>query len=128
LIVVQNGKRNLMKLRGTILISFLLAMLLFTACGQNEATTAGNEPAAVEEATAVAAVVMATETSQPIEETAAPTAEPEEAPATEEPTPAPVLEITSENCLNCHGDKEQLIDTAAPEPEETESSESSGVG
>ena len=117
-----------MKLRGIILISLLLAMLLFTACGQNEATTTGDEPSAVEEAAEVVAVAEATETSQPIEETAEETAEPEEEPAAEETTPEPAPVMTSENCLNCHGDKEQLIDTAAPEPEETESSESSGVG
>lgn len=124
-----------MKLRGAVLICLLFALLIFTACGQNEATTTGEEPSAVEEATVVA-VAEATETSLPTEEpveepTEEPTAEPAiptEVPATEEPTAEPIPEFTSENCLTCHSDKEQLIDTAAPEPEETESSESSGVG
>ena len=119
-----------MKLRGTILICLLLAMLIFTACGQSESTTPGEEPSAAEEASVVA-VAEATETSVPTEE---PTEEPVDEPAesvevaTEEPTVEPVSEATSENCLTCHSDKEQLIDTAAPEPEEAESSESSGVG
>jgi outer membrane biosynthesis protein TonB len=124
-----------MKSRGTIIICLLLAMLIFTACGQSEAATPGEEPSAVAEATVVA-VAEATETSVPTEEpteepTEVPTEEPTEEPTevpTEVPTEEPVAEITSENCLTCHSDKEQLIDTAAPEPEETESSESSGVG
>jgi hypothetical protein len=120
-----------MRMKGTILIYLLLAMLIITGCGQSESTTSGEEPSAVEEAMVIA-VAEATETSTPTEE---PTEEPvdkpaesEEVIATEEPTAEPVFEATSENCLTCHSDKEQLIDTAAPEPEETESSESSGVG
>ena len=120
-----------MKLRGAVLICFLCALLIFTACGQNETTTAGEEPSALEETTVVA-VAEVTKTSQPTEEpTEEPTAEPvdpTEVPATEEPTAEPIPESTSENCLTCHSDKEQLIDTAAPEPEEPESAESSGVG
>ena len=120
-----------MKLRGPILICLLLIMLIFTACGQSESITSGEEPSAVEEAT-VSAVAEATETSvpteEPTEELVDEPVESEEATVTEESTVEPVTEATSENCLTCHSDKEQLIDTAAPEPEETESSESSGVG
>ena len=65
---------------------------------------------------------------EPTEELVDEPVESEEATVTEESTVEPVSEATSENCLTCHSDKEQLIDTAAPEPEETESSESSGVG
>ena len=120
-----------MKLKGTILICLLLTMLIFTACGQSESITSGEEPSAVEETT-VSAVAEVAETSVPTQEpTEEPVDEPvesEEVTAAEEPTVEPVSEATSENCLTCHSDKEQLIDTAAPEPEETESSESSGVG
>ena len=112
---------------GAILIGLLLFMLILTACGQSEAPPAVvEEPASEEEA--VVAVAEPTETLQPTEEpTEEPTQEPTEEP-TPEPTEEPTPEAVAQNCLSCHGDKDQLINTAALEPEEPESGESSGVG
>ena len=115
-----------MNLRGTILLCLLLAMLIFTACGQSEAPLTDAEPLVSDEPT-VAAIAEATAPTQP-QEIVEESESTEEVEENEEPTPIPTPEATSENCLACHGDKEQLIETASPEPEETESSESSGVG
>jgi hypothetical protein len=55
---------------------------------------------------------------------------PTESLPTPDPTPSPgtpeVDERMSNACLDCHSDRERLIDTARPE--EAEASESSGVG
>jgi hypothetical protein len=53
--------------------------------------------------------------------------EAESAPATEEATPVAVASaVPDTECLNCHTDKQHLIDTAAPVVEAE--SESKGVG
>jgi len=121
-----------MKLRGAKIACFLLILLLLAACGQSETATIEEEPTAVETATDLAVVEAAvTETSQPPTETAVPPTETAEPTATIAPTETvtftPTPEAVASSCLDCHGDKQTLIDTAAL-PEEPESSESSGVG
>ncbi len=128
----------IMKSRSMVIVYLLLAALIFTACGQSEKATPGDEPSAAASVTVIA-VAEAAQTSLPLEEpteeptvatTEEPTIAPTEVPTvvpTEAPTAVPTEEPT-ESCLTCHSDKEQLMSTAAPEPEETESSESSGVG
>lgn len=67
----------------------------------------------------------ATDTQAP-EITAAPTGEEAEAP-TEAPTQTEVAAVAQvDNCVECHTDKDQLIDTAAPEEEVVEESEGAG--
>ena len=120
-----------MKLRGAQVVFYLLIVLL-AACGQSETTPIEEEPSAVATATELAvAEAAATETSQPPTDTAVPPTETAEPTATIAPTATatftPTPEAVASSCLDCHGDKQTLIDTAAP-PEEPESSESSGVG
>ena len=111
-------------------VILLVVAVVLTACGQEE-TPAPTEQAA-ETAPTVAAEETATYTPVPPEPTATATETPvpteTTAPTpTTEPTPTeePVAEI-ADACLACHSDKDQLIDTAAPE--EKVPSESSGVG
>ena len=121
-----------MKLRGTEVVCYLLILLLLVACGQSETTTIEEGPSAVGTAADLAvAEATVTETSQPPTETAVPPTETAEPTATIAPTATvtftPTPEAVVSSCLDCHGEKQTLIDTAAP-PEEPESSESSGVG
>jgi PBP1b-binding outer membrane lipoprotein LpoB len=81
-----------------------------------EVPTNTAEPTATETSTAVP-----TETAAPTETaTVAPSPTPVPSPTPEE------IVASTDACLNCHLDKEQLIETAAPE--EKAPSESSGVG
>lgn len=121
-----------MMMKSAKVTCLLLVLLILAACGQSEATPSEEDPVAIDTATEVAvAEVAATDTSQPPTETAVPPTETAEPTATTAPTATiaftPTPEIVASSCLDCHGDKETLIDTAAP-VEEVESSESSGVG
>lgn len=107
-------------------VIFLMIVSLILAACSEEATPAPTEQpvaAAQERATntPLPAEPTATATEPPaLTETVAPT-------ATGEPTAtAEVVAEVTDQCLACHGDKEQLIETAAPEEEAP--SESSGVG
>jgi nitrate reductase cytochrome c-type subunit len=121
-------------------LAFLsLALMVMVACG------GGTEPAVFTEATSIqkAQVELAEETAT-VEADAAdasPTPSPTEDPTaavtmtaisetpTAMPTPSqePIAQADQDHCLRCHGDKERLIETAAP-VEEKPPSESSGVG
>ena len=110
---------------------FVLALAL-ASCGQEEPptpteqsvasapTAAVVEEAATDTPVAVEPTATATQVPPTPTETLAPT-------ATTEPTRTEevVVEV-SDACLACHSDKDQLIETAAPE--EKVPSESSGVG
>jgi hypothetical protein len=110
-------------------IFLVLVTFILTACGEDEA------PAPTEAAVSAPTAVVeeaTTATLAPPEPTATATEEP--AP-TETTAPTPTTEPTpteeaiaevADQCLACHSDKEQLINTAAPE--EIIPSESSGVG
>ena len=112
-----------MKLKkpGSFLLFTLLGLLLLSACGQATDIPTETEVAqVVEEATA---------TEEQVEEPT-PTAtqpEPTEAP-TLEPTLEPTVEEINEaqSCINCHSDKDRLIDTA--DPVEVVETENEGEG
>jgi hypothetical protein len=105
---------------------FLLIVAVFlAACGAEES------PAPTEQAAAPEVVAEETATSSPeptatATETPTPTETVAPTPTTEPTATAEVVAETSDECLACHSDKEQLIETAAPE--EKVPSESSGVG
>ena len=106
----------------TRLSLFLILVVIFlTACGGATTSTAPVEP---QETT----VVVPTETE--VEVVASPTVEPTkiEPTATDEEPTVEVLptEVPADECLECHQDKDRLIDTAKPEEEVV--SESSGEG
>lgn len=67
--------------------------------------------------TAVEAVAQIT-----VESTVVETEAPTEAPTQTEATPTEIVD----QCIECHTDKDQLIDTAAPEEEVVEESEGAG--
>ena len=122
------------KLKVTFLI--LAVLLLLVGCGSSETTP---EEATVAPATEVAVVVEPTVVAPTDEPTAVPepevaeevveepTAEPTEEPEPE-PTEEPVEELVMDNCQTCHNDQEMLTQTADPAVEDSEPSESSGVG
>lgn len=107
----------------------LIGTALLAACGAEEEPTPTEQ--AVASAPTVAVEEAAINTPEPVEPTATAT----EPPPTETVAPTPTSEPTpteeavaeaADQCLACHSDKEQLIDTA--KPEEKVPSESSGVG
>ena len=109
-------------MRDTKLIIFLvLVMFLFASCSGASKTTAPLEPEVTED-------VLPTETED--EEIQSPTIEPtkpEPTPTEVEPTVEPTsMEVPTGECLDCHMDKDRLIDTAKPEEEVV--NESSGEG
>lgn len=117
-------------------VTIILSLLV--ACAGQQEPVDESEPAAsnpgptntvaVAEASATATMIPPTETSPPPEPTELPPLEEPTAAPTVEPTEVVVAEDLSEDsCLDCHRDKERLIETAAPE-EEAPPSESSGVG
>jgi len=104
-----------------VLFLMIVAVVL-TACGPDETPTAA-EQMVVES--------IATNTPEPPKPTATAT----EPPPTETPAPTPTSDPTpteevvvevADQCLSCHSDKDQLVDTA--KPEELVPNESSGVG
>jgi len=122
------------KLKVTILIVAILLLLI--GCGASE--TPVEEPTAappteVAEVVAPTAVEPTDEPTVEPEPTAIEEVEPTEAaPPTEEPEPEPtdepVEELVMDNCQTCHNDQEMLTQTADPAVEDSEPSESSGVG
>jgi hypothetical protein len=115
----------------------LAVLLLLVGCGSSETPVEEStappptevavvvEPTVVEptdEPTAVPEPEVVEETT--VEEpTVEPTAEPEP-----EPTDEPVEELVMDNCQTCHNDQDMLTQTADPAVEDSEPSESSGVG
>ena len=114
-----------MKQSSKILVSILL-LLILTACAQNDLAT-------VQEDLTTALTAIAEAPTSTLTATAGlPTATPVELTATailsvEVPSETPIPEAAAGNCLNCHTDKQTLIDVSAP-VEEPEDSLSSGVG
>ncbi|MGD9093755.1 MAG: hypothetical protein PVF74_12975 [Anaerolineales bacterium] len=100
-----------------MIVLLVLAMVLLAACGGAPTNTAPVE-------TEVTEVVLPTETE--VEQDPTPTEVPTVEPTpTEIPTEVPT-EVPIDECLECHQDKDRLIDTAKPEEEVV--SESSGEG
>ncbi len=105
----------------TYVLAGLLVLVFLVGCGQQTPSTVEVEP-------------TETNIAQPVEPTSIPTAIPTEESA--EPTDEPSVDesaadsssedIPEDECLNCHTDKQSLIDTAKPEEEVV--SESSGEG
>lgn len=105
--------------------------MALAGCGQEEppmptehslasAPTAAAEEAATDTPEPIIPTPTSTQAPPTPTETLAPT-------ATSQPTPTQeVVAEVSDACLACHSDKNQLIETAAPE--EKAPSESSGVG
>jgi len=100
----------------------IISVVFLAACGQEEAPTPTEQ---------VVVETIATDTPEP----PPPTATATEIPPTETPSPTPTSEPTpaeevvaevTDQCLSCHSDKVQLIETA--KPEELVPNESSGVG
>jgi outer membrane biosynthesis protein TonB len=133
-----NSERELPMHKLKVTILTLAVLLLLIGCSASETPT---EEATVAPATEVAAVVEPTVVEPTDEPTAVPepefveepTVEPtEEALPTEEPEPEPteepVEELVMDNCQTCHNDQEMLTQTADPAVEDSEPSESSGVG
>ena len=117
--------------QGKYLVLLFVLTIALVSCGQEEA------PTPTEQSVASAPTVTVEETTTSTSEPAEPTETATQAPptptetlapkATTEPTPTEeVVAEVSDACLACHSDKDQLIDTAAPE--EKVPSESSGVG
>ncbi|UCG23437.1 MAG: hypothetical protein JSW55_14985 [Chloroflexota bacterium] len=113
-----------------LLLIFVLAIAL-AGCGQEEPPTP-TEQSAISPPTTVVEKT-ATNTPEPVEPTATDTQAPSTPTETLAPTatiePTATEEVVVEEtdaCLACHSDKDQLIETAAPEEEVP--SESSGVG
>ena len=97
-----------------MVFSIFLASVLVTGC-QTAADPAADEEIAAVDVTEEVMDVGATETA------VAPTAT-----ATEDPPPLPTEEIPVDKCLDCHTDKDMLIQTA--DPEEEVISENEGAG
>ncbi len=72
----------------------------------------------------LAACTPAAQTVEATEEAAVSQPAPEAVPATEEA--APVEETGADACVDCHTDKDRLIDTAAPVVEEEKESKGAG--
>lgn len=99
----------------------ILVLIFLVGCGQQTPATTEAKP-------------TETHIAQPVEPTSIPTVAPTEESA--EPTDEPPVDevaadsssqdIPEDECLNCHTDKQSLIDTAKPEEEVV--SESSGEG
>lgn len=104
----------------TIILAGLLVLVFLVGCGQQTPQSTEIEP-------------TETLTVQPVEPTSIPTTVPtEEATELTDDTPVDEVadsssgDIPDDECLNCHMDKQRLIDTAKPEEEVV--SESSGEG
>lgn len=108
-------------------IVLVIVATVLVACGGEEAPVATQQPLA--SAPTVGAQEFATNTPEPTAVATDPPAPTETSAPTPTAEPTPTEEVVAEisdHCLACHSDKEQLVDTAAPE--EKVPSESSGVG
>lgn len=111
-------------------VLFLVAVVALVGCGEQEA------PAPTEQSSVPASTIVAEAVATDTPELNEPAATATESPTpTETLAPTPTTEPTpteeaiaevSDQCLACHADQDQLIDTA--EPEEEIPNESSGVG
>jgi hypothetical protein len=107
----------------TCLISMLL-LLVLTGCAEQATPVAEAHPAATQivptpmNSPEEVAALLNTGTGEPAEETTADTAP--------EPTELPTEEAQVNYCVECHGDKDMLIDTAKPEQEVISENEGAG--
>lgn len=105
--------------RFPLLMLIFAGLILFSAC---RSTPAEEAVTTVSPATPDQSLPQDTPTSQDA-------GEPTDTPATEVPTRAPTeipIEIAQDTCVDCHTDKQRLIDTAFPE--ELAESENEGEG
>jgi len=102
-----------------ILAGFLVLVFL-VGCGQQTLQTIQVEP------TEIHATQAADPTSVPTTVETEEATEPTDEPPVDEVVESSSGDVPEDECLNCHSDKQRLIDTAKPEEEVV--SESSGEG